>query len=144
MNRPFVATLSAIAVAGVYWAVPNFAHFNCKAAQSEARSGLEAMVRAQQAHRTQTGRYGSLEELMAMDGAFQDVVTGSVRYTFRVAAVSPGDFRIEAVDDRNRLVPTSPREDRWGASASQPTPERLSDACTLDTAADFWLRAMQR
>lgn len=143
MKRSFLAGMWFIVVlALIAIGLPNCLYFDCKVLQSEAKSGLREIGRAEQEYRRQHGRYGSIQELARFDPTVGETIGRAERYTFHIKTPSVAEYIAEAIDEKKRLVPTGQVVDRWIMSSSNPGLMLESNACSQDTVWDFWIRRL--
>jgi len=86
-NRGFnlIELMMVVAITGILAAIaiPNYMTYQCKAKQSEAKSGLGAIRTSQEAFHAENGRYGKTLGVIGFDG-----LKGRARYNYTLKAVS--------------------------------------------------------
>lgn len=121
--------------------LPNFLAFNCKSVQSEAKTGLRALLTAEQQTFAQLGRHLAIPDLLANDDNLRRIVQGSAHYEFAVINSVGSDLIISAADSRRPVAILRKVPDIWHIRPDG-TIRVDSNACSGDTSIEFWLRKL--
>ncbi len=88
-----LSTLAGPCTVGVLAAIaiPNFVVYECRSKQSEAKSNLKRIYVAQEVHRAESNRYGSMSEI-----GFEPLERETVRYEYALIDEGSDRFVVEA------------------------------------------------
>ena len=90
-------------------AVPNFVKFQCRAKQTEAKTGLKLLLVAQDSYRAANDTYiGGNDAALLLDGF---VLADKQRYDYSILLIDPGHFTGQAFAKPAFAVELS--NDRW-------------------------------
>ena len=116
-----IELMIVVAIIGILAAIaiPNFLKFQCKAKQTEAKTGLKAVYTTQLAYNGEFGSYLNLTDLTQYGGLDQKTVGNTKYYNYTISGGSA--FTATAQDTKVR-VNTSGPNDVWSISEANAQP----------------------
>jgi type IV pilus assembly protein PilA len=116
-----IELMIVVAIIGILAAIaiPNFLKFQCKAKQSEAKTGLKAVYTTQLAYNGEFGSYLNTTQLTTFGGLDSKTVSNTKFYNYDIAGGS--SFTATATDTKVK-VNSSNNNDTWTVTDTSPNP----------------------
>ncbi|MBI5494095.1 MAG: prepilin-type N-terminal cleavage/methylation domain-containing protein [Deltaproteobacteria bacterium] len=123
-----IELMIVVAIIGILAAIaiPNFLKFQCKAKQTEAKTGLKAVYTTQLAYNGEFGSYLNLDQLTSFGGLDTKTVGNTKYYNYTITGGS--NFSATAQDNRVRIN-TSGADDIWTIDQNSAQPANGTNAC---------------
>jgi type IV pilus assembly protein PilA len=125
-----IELMIVVAIIGILAAIaiPNFLKFQCKAKQSEAKTGLKAVYTTQLAYSGEFGAYLNLLDLTSYGGLDTRTISGTKYYTYAIVATGGGSGFTAQAGDATKIN-NSGSTDTWTLNDTNPSVSNLQNAC---------------
>lgn len=126
-----IELMIVVAIIGILAAIaiPNYSRFQCKAKQSEAKSGLRAMYVVELAYSSEWGMFIDLASLTAFAGLDPLTLENAKYYEYSVSQTTDA-FEAMAKDGRQAVnVNRGPNTDVWRVLSNGPSLLNPNNGC---------------